>query len=633
MNTGHLKSQSTVGMAFAAIGIVFGDIGTSPMYAFDASIHAPGLPVDETAIMGVASLIFWTLTLIVSIKYLLFITLVDNDGEGGIFAIASVLRRHIRATNRPAQVAILALVVTSAALLFADSLITPPLSIMAAVEGVEIVYPSARTFVVVASLVIVVILFAAQRFGTQALSRLFSPLMLLWFAVIGLLGLAQVVTRPDVLMALSPTFAFDLASQLTWSQLFGLFGSVLLAATGAEAIYIDMGHFGRKPISYAWYGVAMVGLLLNYFGQSAWHLEHPGSTSNAFFAMAPIDLLIPLVVLATFASCIAGQAVISGMFSITNQAIRQGYLPRLRILHTSDSMRGQVYVPLINGLLLAGSVLLILVFQSSEPLAASYGFAVSATMLLTTLAFSVVILVVWRWSVWKVLVFVFFALPLDFVFLAATVTKLPAGNYFTLIVTMVISWLMMSWIIGDGLLRRRVQRIDMPVADFVDIVELRQDLHLQDRPAIFFQHLPFPADVRITPFALLQQVQVTSMLYQPAVIVEFLPSELPKVADADRLQVHTYSHNIILVHATFGYREPLSMEPVIELGQERGWWKQEEDLVYYSARENLIHAGRDRLPLPVRWSFALLHKLDQELVSTLDLEPTRCVELGLVIRV
>jgi KUP system potassium uptake protein len=633
MSTTHLKSASTIGMAFAAMGIVFGDIGTSPLYAFHASIHSPGLPIGETAILGVASLIFWTLTLIVSIKYLLFITLVDNNGEGGIFAIASVLRRHISASNRPAQAAILALVIASAALLFADSLITPPLSIMAAVEGVEIIYPEARGFVVVASLVVVVILFVAQRFGTQALSRLFSPVMLCWFVAIGLLGLAQIASRPEVLWAVSPTYAIELAGQLTWPQLFGLFGSILLAATGAEAIYIDMGHFGRRAISHAWYTVAMLGLLLNYFGQSAWLLGTPGSTANAFFAMAPTELLIPLVVLATLASFIAGQAVISGMFSIATQAIRQGYLPRLRVLHTSDLMRGQVYVPLINTLLLIGSVLLIVVFQASEPLAASYGFAVSATMLLTTIAFSAVILVVWRWSVWKALVFVFLAVPFDLLFLSATITKLPSGHYFTLVVTIVASWFMLSWLIGESLLRRRVQRIDMPVSDFADVIGLRTDLHLQKRPAVFFQHLPFPADVRVTPFALLQQVNVTSLMYQPAVIVEFLPSDLPRVGEAERIEVHEYSQNIILVHATFGYREPLTVAPIVRLGQERGWWKQEEDLVYYSARENLRHVGRDALPFPVRWSFALLHKLDQELMGALDLEPTRCVELGLVIRV
>lgn len=628
MSDKHEASPSTLVMAFAAIGIVFGDIGTSPMYAMHEAIHAPGLQPGDGAVLGVASLIFWTLTLIVSIKYLLFITLVDNDGEGGIFALASVLKTRVSSSSALAQTAIFALVIISASLLFADSLITPPLSIMAAIEGVEIIYKDAEPFVMSASIIILLGLFGVQRFGTQALSRFFSPIMLCWFIVIGSLGLVQVLGRPDVLNAVSPVYAIHLAAQLSWPQLFGLFGSVLLAATGAEAIYVDMGHFGRRPVAFAWYGLAMIALLLSYFGQSAWLLQNGATDENAFFAIVPSALLIPLVILATLASIIAGQAVISGMFSIVNQAIRQGYLPRLKVLQTSAAVRGQIYVPLISHLLLAGAIILVLSFGSSSALASSYGFAVSATMLLTTLAFSAVILVVWKWSVWKVVAFVFFALPLDILFFAATITKLPAGYFFTLIVTIAVAWFMVAWIVGDRLLMRRAQRIDIPVSDFAEITGLRSGLHLQPRPAVFFQHLPFPPEVRVTPLALLQQVQVTSMLYQPAVIVEFLSSGAPRVEAKERIVVHEYPHNIKLVHMTFGFWEPLSLEPLVTFGQQRGWWNKEEDLVYYSVRENLRLTQGASLPLAIRWHFALLHKLDQRILATLKLDPTRCVELG-----
>jgi KUP system potassium uptake protein len=296
-------------------------------------------------------------------------------------------------------------------------------------------------------------------------------------------------------------------------------------------------------------------------------------------------------------------------------------------------MRGQIYVPFVNYLLLAGAIILVLAFGSSSALASSYGFAVSATMLLTTLAFSAIILVVWKWSVWKVLAFVFFALPLDVLFFVATITKLPAGHFFTLIVTLVLVWFMAAWLVGDRFLMRRAQRIDIPVEDFAEIAGLRQDLHLQPRPALFFQHLPFPADVRVTPFALLQQVQVTSMLYQPAVIVEFLASAAPRVDENNRVAVHEYPHNIKLVHVSFGYWEPISLEPVVKLGQQRGWWKKEEELVYYSVRENLRLSRKGGLPGLVRWNFALLHKLDQRILGTLKLDPTRCVELGISVDV
>ena len=620
-------------MAFAAIGIVFGDIGTSPMYAMHEALKTPGLHADDVAVLGVASLIFWTLTLIVSVKYLMFITLVDNDGEGGVFALAAVLKARMGSASALAQTALVALVIMSAALLFADSLITPPLSIMAAIEGVEMVTPYAEPFIMPVSIAILIVLFVAQRFGTQALSRFFSPIMLSWFVIIGLLGLKEVAARPDVLTALSPVYAVNLAMHLSWPQFFGLFGSVLLAATGAEAIFVDMGHFGRRPIGLAWYGVAMIALLLSYFGQSAWLLAHAGTEKNAFFAIVPQAMLIPFVMLATLASIIAGQAVISGTFSIVNQAIRQGYLPRIKVLQTSEAVRGQIYVPAVNYLLLVGSILLVLGFGSSSELASSYGFAISATMLLTTLAFSAVILIVWKWSVWKVVVFVFLALPLDILFFISTVTKLPAGNFFTLILTLVVAWFMTAWLVGDRFLMRRAQRIDIPVEDFAEITGLRKDLHLQARPALFFQHLPFPPDVKVTPFALLQQVQVTSMMYQPAVIVEFLSSPAPRVAEKDRLVVHEYMHGIKLVHVNVGYWEPISLAPLMKLGQDRGWWTRDEDLVYYSARENLRLARKGGLPWFARWQFMLLHRLDQPVTRALKLNPARCVELGISVDV
>lgn len=615
-------------MAFAALGIVFGDIGTSPMYALLASIQSPGLPAGEVAIYGVASLIFWTLNLIVSIKYLLFITHVDNEGEGGIFALTSVLKDKL--TSPGGQAVIAGLVMLSAGLLFADSLITPPLSIMAAIEGVQMIDADASNFVIVASLAVIVLLFGAQRFGTQALSSFFSPIMALWFVVIGALGLVQVLRHPEILLAVSPVYAWEVVSALTWPQVFALFGSILLAATGAEAIYADMGHFGRKPIGFAWYFLAVGALLVNYFGQSAWlleNLQHGGASTNPFFSIVPTSLLIPMVILATLASIIAGQAVISGMFSIVNQAVRQGYLPRLRILQTSETMRGQIYIPFINRLLFVGAVLLTIGFGSSAALASCYGFAVSATMLLTTVAFTLVVLLVWKWTFWKVLAFLFFALPLDVLFFAATVTKLPSGRYMTLAITLGVAWAMLAWYLGNRYLMRRAQRIDIPVEDFVEITGLRKDLHQQKRPALFFQHLAIPPEVRVTPFALLQQVQVTSMLYQPAVIVEFLSSSLPRVAEKDRLSVFEYPHDIKVVHVSFGYWEAVTIDPVVQLGKQRGWWNKEEELVYYAADENLRFAKSGGLPWALKLPYALLHRLDQPMLRRVRLEPSRCVEL------
>lgn len=625
------KRRSGLAMAIAALGIVFGDIGTSPMYALQASIQSPGLPAGKISIFGVASLIFWSLNLIVSIKYLLFITYVDNDGEGGIFAITSVLKDKF--TSAAGQAALVCLIVISAALLFADSLITPPLSIMAAVEGIEIIYPGAADFIIPSSLVVILLLFGAQRFGTQMLSAFFSPIMLVWFTVIGVQGLVQVLHHPEILLAISPVYAVELVSALTLPQVFGLFGSILLAATGAEAIYADMGHFSRKPISIAWYLIAVGSLLLNYFGQSAWLLDNGSSSANPFFALVPQAHMIPMVILATLASIIASQAVISGMFSITNQAIRQGYLPRLKIVQTSEAVRGQIYIPLVNNMLFIGAVLLIISFQSSEALASSYGFAVSATMLLTTLAFTLVVLLVWKWSALKIVAFVLFALPLDLMFMAATITKLPSGHYMTLIVTVSVAWAMLAWYVGNRILAERAQRIDIPVEDFAEVAGLRSSLHRQNKPAVFFQHLPFASEVRVTPFALLQHVQFTSMLYQPTVIVEFLSSSLPRVTVNDRISFYEYPNGIILVHVTFGFWEIWSMDPVVKLGIERGWWAKEEDIVYYAAREDLRFSRVNSLPLALKLPYAFLHYFDQRILRQVKLDRMRCVELGATVEI
>ena len=627
--------RGTFFMAFGALGIVFGDIGTSPLYALHEASEAPGLPSGEEATLGIMSMIFWTLNLIVSVKYLLFITLVENDGEGGVFALAEVLKRRL-ATRGMGMTLVSALVIGSTALLFADSLITPPLSIMAAMEGMNDISPGASELVIPLSLAVLIFLFAMQKFGTQALSGFFSPVMLSWFIVIGVYGLFQISERPDVLRAMSPHYAIQLVSDLDWRHVFPLFGSVLLAATGAEAIYADMGHFGRKPISLAWFGVAMLALLLSYFGQTAWLLGEGGvghTDGNSFFSIVPPMLLVPTILLAALASVIAGQAVISGMFSMVTQAIRTGYLPRLRVIQTSESVRGQIFVPAINTLLMVGGASLILFFGSSSALAGSYGFAVAAAMLLTTLAFSAIILLVWRWTIWKVIMFVFIALPLDILFFAATVFKLPAGHFVTLAITLGAAALMASWFYGNRRLMRRAQRIDIPLEDFVDLVGLRTDLHLQSKPAIFFQHLPFDPSVRITPFALLQQVQVTSMLFQPAVVVDFITASTPRVADDARVTVHEYGHGITVVHLTFGYWEQISVMPVIRLGIERGWWTREEDLVYFSVREILRQGSEPGFPLAMKWMLRFLHQFDQRLIRSLGLDPARCVELGVTVEI
>ena len=632
---GHSKNDRLLPTTLAALGIVFGDIGTSPMYAMSESLKSPGIPAGAESILGIVSLILWSLFLIVSIKYLFFITRANNKGEGGIFAIVALLKSQQAFKGKAAIILTTSIAIAAAALLFADSLITPALSVMAATEGLKPIFSGIDHWIMLASIVILTLLFAIQRLGTSTLSRLFTPVMLIWFSAIGLLGLKEIVDAPEILRALSPVHAYHLLKGLTLDQVLGLLGSILLAVTGAEAIYADMGHFGRKPISFAWYLFALNGLILNYFGQGAWLLKNPlaGDLEHSpFFAMLPVELIIPMVILATLASVIASQAVISGMFSLANQAIQLEYLPRLKIFQTSKSHRGQIYVKEINTLLAMGCILLVLIFGSSSALASAYGFAVSATMLLTTIAFTLVIYFLWRWSPIKVLAFCCFAIPLDGLFFAATITKLPEGHYLTLIIAVTVAWLLAAWILGTRYLVGVAQRIDLPIPLFVDLANNRKDLYLQKRPAIFFQHLPFPpGGSEIAPTALLRQVQLTSMLYQPTVIVDFMAADTPRINENARITAKDYEKDIHFLTVAHGFAEGISIHAVILYGQERGWWKEASEIVYFSGREDLRAGSSHRLPLWIRWPFVWLHHYDRSLPSTLKLPAMNYVELGLPI--
>jgi KUP system potassium uptake protein len=507
MATHETSSMRTIYVALAALGTVFGDIGTSPMYAVAECMRVEGLSSSAESVLGVISLIFWSLLLVVTVKYLLFIMRADNQGGGGIFAILALLNDSGRVAPSMAVVST-GIALLSAGLLLADSMITPALSVMAAVDGLRVEFDDIEHWIKLASLFIILGLFAIQRYGTGMLGTLFGPIMLIWFTVIAGLGLLKIVETPAILWALSPLPALQLMTSLTWVEIFSLMGSVMLAVTGAEAIYADMGHFGRRPISIAWYSIALLSLLFNYFGQGAQLLQTPfvpGKSHSPFFALVPSGGILPLVMLATTASIIASQAVISGMFSLASQAIHMNFLPRLRIAQTSEQASGQIYVPRVNALLALGAVGFVLGFDSPSAMAGAYGFAVATTMLLTTIAFTFVVYYVWRWSWLNILFFCLCALPLDALFFGAALAKLPQGGYVPALLSLFLTWFMASWVLGNRHLMGRAQRLDMPLPLFSELVGNRSDLHFQKRPAIFFQRLPFPADLDVTPHALLRQ--------------------------------------------------------------------------------------------------------------------------------
>ena len=631
--THSVSPLRTAYISLAALGIVFGDIGTSPMYAVAECMRVEGVSASADSVIGVISMIFWSLILVVTVKYLLFITRADNQGEGGIFAILALLRTSGRMT--PAMVVLATgIALLAAGLLLADSMITPALSVMSAVDGLRVEFDDIQHWIKLASLLIIVGLFIIQRFGTGFLGTLFGPVMLIWFAVIAGLGVAQIRQFPEILGALSPLPALQLMASLTWGEIFSLLGSVMLAVTGAEAIYADMGHFGRRPISLAWYGIALSSLLLNYFGQGAHLLQNPflaDESHSPFFAMVPAAGIVPMVLLATAASVIASQAVISGMFSLASQAIHMDFLPRLRIFHTSAKEFGQIYVPRVNMLLALGSVGFILGFGSPSDMAGAYGFAVATTMLLTTIAFTFVVYFVWRWSWLKIVSFCLFALPLDVMFFGAALAKLPEGGFVPALLSLLFAGFMASWVLGNRHLMGFGQRLDMPLPLFSDLVGNREDLHFQKRPAVFFQHLPFPSEMEVTPHALLRQVQLTSMLYQPSVVVETVTLGVPRVDETQRIKVDEYGHGIYRVTASFGFAENASLHGVQTLARDRGWWQEASDVVYFAAREDLRTGVRSGLPAVVRWPYRWMHRHDESLARTLNLPALQYVELGLTV--
>ena len=398
MNESHQQSAGTVALAFGTLGIVFGDIGTSPLYSVREAFHHTELEITHTSAYGVASIAFWALVIVICLKYLLLVMRADNHGEGGILALTSlVIPPEGQAVSRVAA-AVVAIGVFGTSLLYGDGLITPAISVLSAVEGFEVATPAFADWVIPISVVILVGLFAVQQRGTAGIAKVFSPVMVLWFTVIGALGLREITSHPEVLKAINPTYAVDLFRAEPWKGFIAL-GSIFLVVTGGEALYADMGHFGRRPIQWAWYCLVLPGLLLNYFGHAALLAQWEGQIEERkpFYAMAPDWAITPLAVLATMATVIASQALISGAFSLTVQAVQLDYLPRLAILHTSERHIGQVYVPLVNWLLMVGCVGLVVAFRTSSNLAAAYGIAVTTTMLITTLIFYRFVRDKWRW--------------------------------------------------------------------------------------------------------------------------------------------------------------------------------------------------------------------------------------------
>ena len=607
-------------MSLAALGVVYGDIGTSPLYALREVFGGPHhpVPINPENVLGMLSLIFWSLLIVVSLKYVLFIMRADNRGEGGIMALMA-LALHPLAAHAWQRRAITILGLFGAALFYGDGVITPAISVLSAVEGLEVATPALKTYVVPVSLGILLVLFGVQRRGTTAVGTLFGPIMVLWFLTLGTLGAISIAKDPAVLSALGPWHAWRFFATNPLLGFFSL-GAAVLALTGAEALYADMGHFGAKPIQWAWFGMALPALLLNYFGQGALLLRKPEAITNPFYLLAPDWLLYPLVGLATAATVIASQAVISGAFSVTQQAIQLGFSPRLEISHTSDQQIGQVYLPGINWTLLAAVVALVLGFGSSSNLAAAYGIAVTGTMFITDLLAFAVARYVWKWPFWLAFLGALPFAAIDLLFFSANSVKIADGGWFPLVFGLGVFVLLSTWKRGRELLAARLAEDAMDTRSFVQGIA---DVSRVPGTAVFLA--PNPENV---PHALLHSLKHYKTLHERVVLLSVNVLEVPRCTDSRRVAVQRLPGNFWLVKVFYGFMEQPNLPDALEWCADDGLDFEPMDTSYFLGRETLIPRLNAQM-----WSwrakiFVGMFRNASSAASFFGLPANRVVELG-----
>jgi KUP system potassium uptake protein len=624
--SGGRAKAGLAALTLGALGVVFGDIGTSPLYAMKETFSGEhDIPVDPTTVYGVLSLIFWAITIVVTSKYVLFIMRADNEGEGGVMALISLIRRSHLATPR-AEWLLVALGAFGASLFYGDGMITPAISVMSAVEGLEVVSPSMETFVVPAALVILSTLFFVQRFGTGPLGRFFGPVMATWFGSLAIFGLGKVMGEPSVLRALSPTYAVDFFTEHGGEAFLSL-GSVVLAITGAEALYADMGHFGRKPIRTAWFLLVLPALFLNYLGQGALLLGDSKAIDNPFFRLVPEPLLIPMVVLATVATVIASQAVISGAFSVTRQAVQLGFLPLLTIRHTSKQAIGQIYVPAVNWSLFAAVAALVVGFGSSSALASAYGIAVTGTLAIDTILAFVVVRALWHKPLWLAIVGATGFLTVDLAFLAANLPKIPTGGWFPLVVGLIVFTILMTWRRGREVVGRRRAEEEGPLLDFVKELQSRDDPPTRvPGTAIFLNARP-----DTTPLAMRYNVEHNHVLHELNVVVYVESVGVPYVPDGERTEVDDLAipdDGISLVTTRFGFQDEPNVPRALRDAECDGQPIDLDNATYFLSRITVSPGGERTMVLPRKRLFSLMTRNSASRWSYFELPEERVVAFG-----
>ncbi len=608
-------------LALAALGVVYGDIGTSPLYALKEVFGSPHHPVPITPdnVLGILSLVFWALMMVVSGKYVLFIMRADNRGEGGIMALMALALRNIKAGRQRNIVVMLGLF--GAALFYGDGVVTPAISVLSAVEGLHVITPAFDPFVIPLALVVLILLFFIQRKGTATVGKLFGPVMLLWFGVLTVLGVTNLLIEPDVLRALNPAWAvsFLLANpKLGFLSL----GAVVLVLTGGEALYADMGHFGRKPIQLAWFGMVLPALLINYFGQGALLLNNSAAVENPFYMLAPGWALLPLVILATVATVIASQAVISGAFSITMQAMQLGFSPRIKAMHTSESEIGQIYLPGINWLLLASVIALVLGFRSSSNLAAAYGIAVTGTMLITNLLVFVVARNQWGWKLWQAFFCVLPFVLIDFAFFSANSIKLTDGGWFPLVFGLGVFTVLSTWKRGREVLHQKLGQDSIELPSFIESLALGGATRVPGT-GIFLTGRP-----QGVPRAMLHSLKHYKVLHERMVIVTVRIFDVPYVPEIDRVEIHDLGESFWQVTIQYGFKDEPDIPAALAMCAHFGLEFDMMDTTFFLGRETLIPRSNKDMAYWRVLLFATIFRNASSLTDFFKIPANRVVELG-----
>ncbi len=617
-NVGH--DRKLAALSLGALGVVFGDIGTSPLYAFkEAFGGAHALPLNEANVFGVLSLIFWAVMLIVSVKYVSFVLRFDNNGEGGVLALLALASRLFR-KNRKLSGAATVIAVFAASLFYGDAVITPAISVLSAVEGISVVTPALERWIVPVTIAIIIGVFALQPYGTGKIGRLFGPITLIWFFVIGALGVMSIMATPAILGALDPSYAVRFAVNSPGLTFIAL-GSVFLALTGGEALYADMGHFGRKPIRIAWFGLVLPSLMLNYLGQGALVLRDPAALKNPFYLLAPPELLLPLVVLATIATVIASQATITGAFSVTQQASRLGYLPRVPVTYTSETERGQIYIGQLNWLMLVIVVLLVLGFGSSSHLAAAYGIAVSATMALeTALVALVVIAMGGRAKVFLlgILLVVFLA---ELLFFASNTTKIAAGGWFPILCGLAIFTLLTTWKRGVEVLTADAAAKNVPLKGFCE--------HLSSVTRVPGTAVFFSSNTQAVPTTLLHNLKHNKVMHERVIFLTMTTEDVPQVDDDERIEVDMLvPQSVYQVIVRYGFMEDPDAMHVLKLLGLRGLRLEIDETTFFLGKSTIARAERRGLFTWRREVFRWMQRNAPSAAAYFNLPPDRVIELG-----